>query len=59
MKYAVEMGLDAMMCIPSFIKNGSFQKLIRVIYIQTQQGDLISLVLFLQSKESRIKIVLF
>jgi hypothetical protein len=35
MKYAVEMGLGAMICIPSFIKIGSgIRELIRGIHIQ-------------------------
>jgi hypothetical protein len=42
MKYAVEMGLGAMMYIPSFVKIGSdIQKLIGCIHRET--GDLISL----------------
>jgi hypothetical protein len=59
MKYPVQMASSGMMYIPSFINIGSaIQKLIRGIRIQThrQQGDLISLLLFLQNKESRLKI---
>jgi hypothetical protein len=42
--------------IPSFIKIGSdIQKLLRGIHTHGQQGDLISLVLCLQNKESRLK----
>jgi hypothetical protein len=55
MKYAVEMGSGAMIYIPSFIKIGSgIQKLIGRIH--RKHGDLISLLLFLQNKESRLKI---
>jgi hypothetical protein len=37
MNYAVEMGLDAMIYIPSFIKTGSgIQKLIARIHTQTE-----------------------
>jgi hypothetical protein len=55
MKHAVEMGSGAMIHIPSFIKIGSaIQKLIGGI--QRQHGDLISLLLFFQNKESRPEI---
>jgi hypothetical protein len=60
MKYAVEMGSGAMIYIPSFIRTGSgIQNLLRGIHIQThrQQGDLKSLSLFFQNKESRLKTV--
>jgi hypothetical protein len=63
MKYAVEMGSNAIIYIPDFIKIGSgIQKLLGGIHMQThrqrQQGDLISLILFFQNKESRpIKIL--
>jgi hypothetical protein len=55
MKYATELGLRAMIYsyIPSFIKSGSgVRKLLRGIHIQAhrQQGDLISLPLFIFSK---------
>jgi hypothetical protein len=53
MKYAVEMGSGAMIFIPSFIKIGSgIQKLIQAIH--RQHGDRISLLSFLQNKESRL-----
>jgi hypothetical protein len=55
MEYAVVMGSGAMMYtyIPSFIKIGSgIQKLIWATH--TQHGDIISLLSFFQSKESRI-----
>jgi hypothetical protein len=56
MKYAVEMGSGAMICIPSLIKIGSdIQKLIGGIHRHRQHGDLISLLLFFQNKESRLK----
>jgi hypothetical protein len=60
MKYAVEMGSGAMIYILSFIKTGSgIQKLIRRIHREThiQHGDLISLLLFFQNKESGLKMV--
>jgi hypothetical protein len=56
MKYAVEMDSGATIYIPIFIKICSgFQKLVRGIHIEIrrQQGDLISLLLFVQNKESR------
>jgi hypothetical protein len=57
MKYATEMGLGAMIYVPSFIKIGSgIQKLIRGIRRHRQHGDDISLLLFFQNKESRLKI---
>jgi hypothetical protein len=57
MKYAVEMGSGAMICIPSFIKIGSgIQKLMRGGgVIHRQHGDLISLLSFFQKQESRLK----
>jgi hypothetical protein len=55
MKYAVEMGSDAMIYIPSFIRNGSGIDTTR--YTHRQQGDLISLLLFFfQNKGSRPKV---
>jgi hypothetical protein len=49
------MGSDAMIYIPGFIKTGSgIQKLIGGGGIHRQQGDLISLIYFL-NKESRLK----
>jgi hypothetical protein len=60
MKYAFEMGSDAMIFIPSFIKTGSgVQKLMGGIHIQThrQHGNLISLHLFFYNKEIRLQIV--
>jgi hypothetical protein len=58
-KYAVEMGSGAAICMPSFIKIGSaVQKLIGgYIHSQTrrQHGDLISLLSFFQNKESNAK----
>jgi hypothetical protein len=58
MNYAVQVDSGAMIFIPSFIKIGSrVQKLLGRIPIQThrQQGDLKSLTLFFQNKESRLK----
>jgi hypothetical protein len=53
MKYAIEMGSGAMIHIPSFRKIESFvQKLTAEgmrIEIRRQQGDLISLLYFLES----------
>jgi hypothetical protein len=53
MKYAVEMDSGVTICIPSFIKIVSgIQKLRR----HRQHGDLISLLIIFQNKESRLKI---
>jgi hypothetical protein len=64
MNYAIEMGSDAVIFIPSSIKTGiAIQKLIARAHTQThththtQQGDLSSLLLFVQNKESRLKSV--
>jgi hypothetical protein len=57
MKYTVEMGLGAMICIPSFVKIGSgVQKLTgRDSRTHRQHVDLISLLsFFFQSKKSRL-----
>jgi hypothetical protein len=55
MKYAFEMGSGAMIYIPSFIKISSgIRKLIGEIH--RQHGDLISILLFFQNKESMLKI---
>jgi hypothetical protein len=54
MNYAVKMGSEAMIYIPSFIKTDSgIQKLIGVILIQThrQNGDLISLLSFFEKRK--------
>jgi hypothetical protein len=61
MNYDVEMGPGAMIHTSSFITTSSgTEKLLGggiYTYIQThrQQGDFISLLLFLQNKESRLK----
>jgi hypothetical protein len=56
MKYAVETGSGALIYLPSFIKYGSaIQKLIKD-GVHRQHGYLISLLLFFQNKESRLKI---
>jgi hypothetical protein len=56
MKYTVEMGSGAMIHIPSFIKIGSgIQKFMGGGgYTDRQHGDRISLILFVQNKESRL-----
>jgi hypothetical protein len=54
MRYAVEMGSGAMICIPSFVKIGSGVRNL-MGGMHRQQGDLISLLLFFQNKESRLK----
>jgi hypothetical protein len=55
MKYAIEVGSGVMIYIPSFIKIGpAIQKLIGGAH--RQYGDRISLLLFFQNKESRLKI---
>jgi hypothetical protein len=59
MNYVVEMGSDAMIYIPSFIKIGSgIQKLLGEMQIQThrQQGNLRSLLLLFQNQKSRLKL---
>jgi hypothetical protein len=55
MNYAVEMGSDAMTYIQSFINWFSHSKDNKGGYIYTQQGDLISLLLFFLNKENRLK----
>jgi hypothetical protein len=55
LKYAVEMGSGAMIYIQSFIKIGSG---IQKLTLHRQQGDLISLSLLFQNKESRLKILI-
>jgi hypothetical protein len=56
MKYAVESRSGAMIYVPNLIKIGSgIQKLIRGIHRQRQQSGLISLLLFFQKKENRLK----
>jgi hypothetical protein len=57
MKYAVEMGLGVMIYLPSSIKFGSgIQKSVgEGTKTHRQQGDLISLLLFAENKESRLK----
>jgi hypothetical protein len=57
MKHAAEMGSGAMIYIPSFIKIGSgTQKLIgEESQAHRQHGDLISLLLFFQITQSRLK----
>jgi hypothetical protein len=65
MKYAVGMGSDGNICIPSFIYIGSgIQKLwgrgglVRIeTHTQRQQDNLTSILLFFQSKESRLKAI--
>jgi hypothetical protein len=54
MKYAVETSSGAMIYIPSFIKTGGgIQKLMGGdLRTHKQHGDLISLFLFFQNKES-------
>jgi hypothetical protein len=58
MKYSVEMGSGAITYIPSLIKTGSdIQKFIGgEEFTDTQHDDLISLLLFFQNKENRLKI---
>jgi hypothetical protein len=56
MNYAVELGSGAMIYISSFMKTCyGVQTLLGFVYTYRQQGDLISLLLFFQNKESRIK----
>jgi hypothetical protein len=61
MKYAVEMGSDAMIYIPSFIKTGSGIQKLMGENSQTHilhDGDLISL-FSCQNKENRLKLAIF
>jgi hypothetical protein len=60
MNYIAEMSLGALIYVPNSVKiDSAIQKLIGGggIHVQTdtQQRDLISLILFYQNKESRIK----
>jgi hypothetical protein len=57
MKYAVVMCSDAMIYMPSFVKNGSGIQNTRDLWPYRQHGDRISLFSFFQSKESRLKIL--
>jgi hypothetical protein len=62
MNYAFETGPGALIYTPSFIMIGyAIQKLIGKIHMQThrQEGDLTSLLSFLQRKESKLKIKCF
>jgi hypothetical protein len=53
MEYAVEMGLGAVIYIPSFVKIGpGIQKLKEGTQTHRQHGDRISLLLFFKNKES-------
>jgi hypothetical protein len=57
MAHAVEMGSGAMIHKPNFIKIGSgIQNLIGGKHTQRENGDCISLLLFFQNKEGRLKI---
>jgi hypothetical protein len=56
MKYAVEIGQGAMIQMSRSVKISSgVQKIIKGIY--RQQGDLISLLLSLEKKETRLKVL--
>jgi hypothetical protein len=58
MKYAVQTGSGAMICISSFIKIGlGIQKFMGDLQTHRQHGDLISLLLFFLNKESGLKIL--
>jgi hypothetical protein len=61
MSYAIETGSTVMIYMTSFIKIGSgLQKLIgRKAQTHREQGDLISILLFLQNKESRLKTFMY
>jgi hypothetical protein len=49
MKYAIEMGSGAMICIPSFVKIGSdIQRLLGDTRTHREQADLIGLLSFFQ-----------
>jgi hypothetical protein len=55
MKCSAEIGSDATIYIPSFIKTGSDIQKLRGEYMHRQHGDLINLLLLLQNKESSTK----
>jgi hypothetical protein len=57
MEFSAEMASDAMLRIPSFIKSGPGIQNLTGVDSQThrQHGHLISLILFVQNKESRLK----
>jgi hypothetical protein len=58
MKYTVEVGSGAMICIPNYVNIGSaIQKLIRG-GIHRQHGDRISVLLFFQNKKRRLIITI-
>jgi hypothetical protein len=60
MKYAAEIGSVAMIYMPSFIQifSAGVQKLIGAdTQTHKQHGDLVSLLLYFQNKESRLKTV--
>jgi hypothetical protein len=54
MKYAVEIGSGAMICIPSFIKIVSTIQKLGGGGVHRHHGDPISLLLFFQNKEGRL-----
>jgi hypothetical protein len=60
MNYTIEMALDSMKFLPTFMKLiTGIQSLFGGVWVtdtHTQQGDLISLLLFFQNKKSRLKI---
>jgi hypothetical protein len=52
MKYTVDMGSGAMICVPSLIKIClDVQKLVMGIQTHRQHGDLLSLLLFLRIRK--------
>jgi hypothetical protein len=53
MKYVVEMGSGATIYIPGFIKTSS--GILKLIRVDTQHDDCISLLLLFQNKESGLK----
>jgi hypothetical protein len=55
MKYAVEMDSGAVTYIPSFVKIVSTTQKLMGGYTDTQNGDSISVLLFLKNKENRLK----
>jgi hypothetical protein len=53
MKYGTEMGSGAMLQVPNFIQIGSgLRNLMGGIHRQTQDGDLISLLLFFKIRKA-------
>jgi hypothetical protein len=55
MKYAVEIGSGATICVPSFRKTGSNNRKLIGGGIYRQHGDRLNLLPFFPNKESKLK----